>query len=72
MANDDKPGVIGKIGTTLGNNGVNIAGFHLGRLPSNGGAKALSVINTDGSLESKAVDDLKSIDDILQVYPVTI
>jgi len=72
MANDDKPGVIGKIGTILGNNGVNIAGFHLGRLPSNDGAKALSVINTDGCPDSKAVDDLKSIDDIIQVNSVTI
>ena len=72
MANDDKPGVIGKIGTILGNNGVNIAGFHLGRLPSNGRAKALSVINIDGCLESEALDDLKSIGDILQVYSVTI
>ena len=29
--NDDKPGFIGKLGSVLGANAINIATFHLGR-----------------------------------------
>ena len=31
IANDDRPGVIGDVGTVLGRHGVNIASFALGR-----------------------------------------
>ena len=31
MANDDKPGVIGDVGTAMGRHGVNIGSFALGR-----------------------------------------
>src|SRR5207302_2658388 len=31
LANDDRPGVIGEVGTILGRHGVNIANFALGR-----------------------------------------
>jgi hypothetical protein len=31
MANDDRPGVIGDVGTALGRHGVNIGSFALGR-----------------------------------------
>jgi D-3-phosphoglycerate dehydrogenase len=41
VINDDKPGFIGALGTTLGQAGVNIASFHLGRHSSGGDALAL-------------------------------
>ena len=31
MGNDDRPGVIGAVGSALGRHGVNIASFALGR-----------------------------------------
>ena len=43
MANEDKPGVIGDVGTALGRHGVNIATFALGRDDSG----AVSVISVD-------------------------
>ena len=50
LRNRDVPGVIGKIGTTLGDHDVNIANFALGRADShdgNGVRQALAVIHMD-------------------------
>jgi len=43
LANDDRPGVIGEVGTILGRHGVNIANFALGRSQ----ASAVGVVNVD-------------------------
>jgi D-3-phosphoglycerate dehydrogenase / 2-oxoglutarate reductase len=54
ITNDDRPGVIGDVGTILGRHGVNIANFALGR----GRHGAIGVVNVDaeaaaaGALES--------------------
>jgi D-3-phosphoglycerate dehydrogenase len=45
LKNQDVPGVIGYIGGVLGNNGINVATFSLGRRSP--GAEAVSVIETD-------------------------
>jgi D-3-phosphoglycerate dehydrogenase len=45
VTNVDKPGIIGGIGTTLGDAGVNIATFHLGRADQGGDAMALVVVD---------------------------
>jgi D-3-phosphoglycerate dehydrogenase / 2-oxoglutarate reductase len=50
VRNEDQPGVIGEIGTVLGQHGVNIASFALGRGP--GGA--VGVINLDQEAGSEA------------------
>lgn len=63
--NKDLPGVIGKIGTTLGKNKVNIASFQLGRTTK--GGIALSVLNLDSSPSSKILDKLKKIKEIVGV-----
>jgi D-3-phosphoglycerate dehydrogenase len=41
VRNEDKPGMIGALGKTLGDAGVNIATFHLGRMSPGGEAVAL-------------------------------
>ena len=43
IENDDRPGVIGEVGTILGSHGVNIANFALGR----GESGAVGVVNVD-------------------------
>lgn len=48
LRNQDVPGVIGRVGTLLGDHGINIAGYHQGRL-SRGGA-ALAAISVDGEV----------------------
>jgi D-3-phosphoglycerate dehydrogenase / 2-oxoglutarate reductase len=47
IANDDRPGVIGVVGTILGRHGVNIANFALGR--GEGGAIGVVNVDADGS-----------------------
>ncbi len=46
LTNHDVPGVIGRVGTLLGDLGVNIAEYHQARLAA--GGEALAVISVDG------------------------
>ena len=48
MVNEDKPGLIGKLGTLLGDAQVNIANFTLGR--SAPGQDAICLVEVDGSV----------------------
>lgn len=50
LRNEDRPGVIGHVGTTLGKHGVNIATFALGRQDARAGAQAVSLIRVDGEI----------------------
>jgi len=56
----DRPGIIGKVGTLLGNNSVNIAGMHVGR--ESEGQKALMVLMIDSPVEDSILDQIKQID----------
>ncbi len=61
VTNRDVPGVIGRIGTILGNNGINIADFALGREATTADdepAKAVAVICTDELLPASVLDRL--------------
>ncbi|MBC2778698.1 phosphoglycerate dehydrogenase [Parasphingopyxis marina] len=49
IVNEDKPGFIGRIGTTLGEAGVNIGNFHLGR--RDGGGEAILLLSVDQRVE---------------------
>ena len=69
--NDDRPGVIGEVGTVLGRHGINIAGFSLGR----GRGGAIGVVNLDLKEErdlAEAVRELRSIPAIRQVCVVAL
>ncbi|MDE3202570.1 MAG: phosphoglycerate dehydrogenase [Acidobacteriota bacterium] len=73
--NLDVPGVIGKIGTTLGEQGVNIANFALGReregkATADAPAKALAVVQIDAPAPQSALDALKSIKAMLTAQAV--
>ncbi|QZY00698.1 phosphoglycerate dehydrogenase [Halobaculum rubrum] len=63
--NRDEPGVIGLIGTVLGEAGVNIAGMFNGRETI--GGEALTVYNLDERLPDDAVDRLLDDDRIISV-----
>ena len=45
IVNTDEPGFIGALGTTLGENGINIATFNLGRRKAGGEAVALVAVD---------------------------
>ncbi|HTV15224.1 MAG TPA: phosphoglycerate dehydrogenase [Acidobacteriaceae bacterium] len=72
IRNKDVPGVIGRIGTILGEHQINIANFALGR--SNGGtsATALAVLQVDGELPDAVMKELRSVPAITGVRQVTL
>jgi len=59
--NIDVPGVIGRIGTALGTQGVNIATFALGRRGPGGGAEALALIGIDGKVDASVVQHVRGL-----------
>jgi D-3-phosphoglycerate dehydrogenase len=61
MRNRDVPGVIGKIGTVLGNLGVNIATFALGRRQPIHGAEAVALVRLDGQVDESVVEAIRAI-----------
>ena len=65
FVNRDKPGIIGRLGTALGNAGVNIATFQLGRTEP--GGDALALIEIDGDLPGGVIEELRRLPDIVQV-----
>ena len=69
--NLDVPGVIGRIGTILGEQGVNIANFALGRERAGTGAagkpvKALAVVQVDEPVSEQVLEALKVIEALLE------
>jgi D-3-phosphoglycerate dehydrogenase / 2-oxoglutarate reductase len=58
VRNDDRPGMIGAVGTTLGEAGINIADMSLGRGPT--GEHALMVLSTDSPLGAEVVERLRA------------
>lgn len=70
MENNDKPGVIGNIGATLGNAGINIARMHFGR--ESVGGKAFSVVNIDTPATDTVLDQIRKLPNILRVRAVTV
>ncbi|MBF0367930.1 MAG: phosphoglycerate dehydrogenase [Magnetococcales bacterium] len=65
IANQDTPGLIGKVGTILGENDINIANFHLGRQKA--GGRAIAFINIDQDVPEKVMTALKQLDNVLEV-----
>jgi D-3-phosphoglycerate dehydrogenase len=65
LRNRDVPGVIGKIGTTLGKHKVNIGNFGLGR--SEAGAQAIAVVQVDSPAPDAVLDELRGLKEIEEV-----
>jgi D-3-phosphoglycerate dehydrogenase len=68
LRNRDVPGVIGRVGTLLGDAGVNIAEYHQARLQA--GGEALGAINTDGRLSADLCSALQSLPEMLDARQV--
>jgi D-3-phosphoglycerate dehydrogenase len=63
FSNLDVPGVIGRIGTLLGQSGVNIAGMRLGR--ERRGGRAVSVVNVDDPIPGPILDEVRRLPNIV-------
>jgi len=71
--NLDVPGVIGKIGTILGEHGVNIANFALGRDRSGiKPVKALAIVQVDAPVSNDVLNALMKIEALLEARLVTL
>ena len=63
MYNNDKPGVIGNIGSLLGKHNINIARMHFGRELA--GGMAISVVNIDSPVTGTLLEEIKNLPNIL-------
>jgi D-3-phosphoglycerate dehydrogenase len=70
LANRDVPGVIGRIATYLGDAGINIARFYLGRRDA--GGDALALIQTDHEVDAATLEALSKLPDVVTARGVTL
>jgi D-3-phosphoglycerate dehydrogenase len=68
MLSRDVPGVIGRVGTLLGEHGINIAEWRLGR--DRPGGTALSFINLDNPIPPEVMARLVELKDIISARVV--
>jgi D-3-phosphoglycerate dehydrogenase len=70
MCNNDRPGVIGHVGTVLGRHGLNIATFALGR----DGDRAVGVVIVDESapIGEQVLDELRALPNVREVRLVRV
>ena len=68
VRNDDRPGVIGRVGTVLGDAGVNIDNMDVGKTPQAG--SALMVIATATPTPVEVVSQLRQVPGIVEVITV--
>jgi len=70
ISNNDVPGIVGKVGSTIGKAGINIAGISLGRNKQL--KKAISLLNLDSEVPVSIMKKLKSIKDVNEVRKVRV
>jgi D-3-phosphoglycerate dehydrogenase / 2-oxoglutarate reductase len=68
ITNQDKPGFIGLLGTSLGLAEINIANFQLGRDVI--GGDAIALIEIDESLSDEMLKNISSLKNVIQVKPL--
>jgi D-3-phosphoglycerate dehydrogenase len=68
IVNDDQPGFIGRLGTALGQAGVNIGTFNLGRRAA--GGEAVALVSVDGHIGSELVRTLQALPGVREVRPL--
>ncbi|GAB5504564.1 phosphoglycerate dehydrogenase [Pyruvatibacter sp.] len=64
VTNDDKPGFIGGLGTVLGDAGINIASFNLGRVSE--GSDAIALIDVDQEVGADVLDKVMALPNVKQ------
>jgi D-3-phosphoglycerate dehydrogenase len=68
IVNNDAPGFIGKLGSALGDAGINIATFNLGRRAASGDAVALVAV--DDPVPPPVVNKLAQLEGVREVVPL--
>jgi D-3-phosphoglycerate dehydrogenase / 2-oxoglutarate reductase len=72
LRNKDVPGVIGRVGTILGEHEINIADFSLGRRAANGKdtREAIAVVHVDGKVSEEVLRALRKIPAVEQAKAI--
>jgi len=70
FSNVDRPGIVGKVGTILGRNRINIAGLHLGRLAV--GKRSVSIFSVDNPVPPSVLAELAKVAELSDVKVVTV
>ncbi|WP_237214808.1 phosphoglycerate dehydrogenase [Falsiroseomonas oryziterrae] len=68
VTNQDKPGFIGRFGTTLSEAGINIATFHLGR--DRPGGDAICLVGLDGPVPEKVLAAVRALPLVVRAVPL--
>ena len=68
IVNEDAPGFIGRIGSLLGENGINIGTFHLGRREA--GGEAVLLLSVDQPIPQDVVKKACAIEGVRRVTPL--
>src|SRR5262245_25014801 len=68
ITNLDKPGFIGRFSSTLGEAGINIATFHVGREAP--GGNAIALIEIDGELPSEVLAAVRALPQVQSARPL--
>jgi len=68
IQNEDRPGVIGNVGTTLAGHNINIARFHLGRREG----RAICMINIDTPATGAVIEEIRALPHILNVQGINL
>ncbi|MBO9499976.1 MAG: phosphoglycerate dehydrogenase, partial [Novosphingobium sp.] len=68
IANTDAPGFIGAVGTTLGEAGINIGTFHLGRREA--GGEAILLLSVDEQVPQPLIAKIESVPSVRRVIPL--
>lgn len=65
----DRPGIIGKVGTILGNHGINIAGFSVSRQIS---GEEVAFVSVDDPIGEKVLREILSIDGMIEAKEISL
>lgn len=65
----DRPGIIGKVGTILGNHGINIAGFSVSRQIS---GEEVAFVSVDDPIGEKVLREILAIDGMIEAKEISL
>jgi len=68
VTNEDKPGFVGRFASILGEAGINIATFHLGREEE--GGHAIALVEVDGTVPAEVLAKVQALPQVQQAKPL--
>src|SRR5690606_21888176 len=70
ILNQDRPGVIGNVGSVLGRRQINVSRLQVGLDETRG--QALALYNVDGEVPRDAMEELRSLENVSSVFSVAL